>query len=37
MTNDGAYDFIVAVCTDKLETVDAIARVLRRKTRPRSP
>jgi death-on-curing protein len=36
MSNDEAYDFIIAISTGELDTVDAIAKVLRRKTRPLS-
>lgn len=32
MTNDEAYDVIIAIASGELDTVDAIAKVLRRKT-----
>jgi death-on-curing protein len=35
MSNDEAYDFIVAIASGDLDTVDGIAHVLRRTTRPR--
>ena len=35
MSNDEAYDLIIAIASGGLDTVDGIANVLRRKTRPR--
>jgi len=35
MNNAEAYDFIIAIASGELDNVDAIAKVLRRKTQPR--